>query len=420
MDNGQGGTGDRHCKKKKADYAKKMTLKRYPLQTCYPRAKLLALIELAASQTTRLIFVGMKIAIFLPNWIGDVVMATPTLQAVRQHFSQACLLGVMRPYVADVLGGTNWLDRQFFYDPRSRDPALRSRFLVRQLRQERPEMVLLLPNSLRTGILAWLSGAKKRIGYAQYGRGPLLTDKLKFRKNKGRFAPASTMDSYLELAGLMGCRQTAFTPYLETLPKDERAADDIWHRLKLPPGKQVVVFHNAAGWGGQASAKLWPHEYAAELAHQLATRLGLSVLLLCGPRERAAAADIALRAAHPDVKSLADQPLSIGLSKACVRRSRLMISSDSGPRHFAAAFGVPVITLYGPTHTAWGDTHYAQAIDLQQQVPCGPCMRRTCPLGHHRCMRELTVDRVYKTVLRQIQNPAITAPHWQQAATISA
>ncbi|MEK6248174.1 MAG: lipopolysaccharide heptosyltransferase II [Planctomycetales bacterium] len=344
----------------------------------------------------------MKIAIFLPNWIGDVVMATPTLRAVRNRYASAELIGVMRPYVADVLAGTTWLDEKLYYDPRSQDPALKSRQLVRQLRKRHPDTVLLLTNSLRTGLLGWLSGAPQRVGYAQYGRGGLLTDKLKFPKMHGKFVPSSTMDSYLRLAYLLGCREQHNQTELSTLPEDDDAADRAWERLRLPAPDQVVVCHNAGGWNGKASSKSWPAESMAELLRRIANHLNLSVLVMCGPNERADAANIALLANHPNVKSLADQPLSIGLTKACVRRSRLMVSTDSGPRHFAAAFGVPVVSLYGPTHIAWGNTHFSHEIHLQHDVPCGPCMKRVCPLKHHNCMRDLTVDRVFDAVVQQL------------------
>ncbi len=156
----------------------------------------------------------------------------------------------------------------------------------------------------------------------------------------------------------------------------------------------------------------------AELAAWIATRHQLSVLVICGPQERAAALEIVARAGHPRVKSLAERPLSIGLSKACVRRSRLMISTDSGPRHFAAAFDVPVVTLYGPTHVAWGDTHYRHAVHLRREVPCGPCMKRICPLGHHRCMEELSVPHVAAAVERLLGQTAPT-PRVPSAATVS-
>lgn len=383
---------------------------------------MLADIELAAIAHGRLRSLIMKLAVFLPNWVGDVTMATPTLQAVRAHFGgQLNLLGVMRPYVADVLSGSDWFDKKLFYDPRSPDPQLSSRNLIRSLRIERPDSILLLTNSLRTGVLAWLSGAKQRIGYAQYGRGPLLTDKLKFEKQGGRFVPTSTMQGYLKLTRFLGCPQNKRWPIsLETTTADELAADAIWKRLRLPSGSETVVFHNAGGWGGRAASKSWPLDHAAELAVKLARDEGLTVLFLCGPKERAMAAKTVLAASHPRVKSLADQSLSIGLSKACIRRSRLMVSSDSGPRHFAAAFGIPLVTLFGPTHTAWGDTDYDRMITLQHEVPCGPCMQKTCPLEHHRCMQELTVKRVYAAVTQLLHAPVATVMDQNNRLGISA
>jgi heptosyltransferase-2 len=82
------------------------------------------------------------------------------------------------------------------------------------------------------------------------------------------------------------------------------------------------------------------------------------------------------------------------LTKACVRRADLLITTDSGPRHFAAALGRPVMTLFGPTHIAWTETYYALATHLQKKVDCGPCQLRTCPLDH-RCMKLLTPAEVF-------------------------
>jgi len=341
----------------------------------------------------------MNIAVFLPNWIGDVVMCTPALAALRSHYGpDARLIGVMRPYVSQVLDSSGLLDEVMFYDPRSKDPELRSWSMVKTLRQARPDMVLLLTNSLRTALLAYATGAPRRVGFARNGRGPLLTDKIAMRTRYFKLLPQSAMDNYLRLVALLGCADLTLPPRLGTSPTDELMADSTWDKLGLPPGNQVVVMHNGGGWGGQAEAKAWPCDYFGELARRIAKVHGLGVLVLCGPAERETAARIAMEANHPLVKSLANEPLSIGLSKACVRRSRVMVSTDSGPRHFAHAFGVPVVTIYGSTHIAWGDTHYAQAINLQRQVPCGPCLQKFCPLAHHRCMREMGVDEVFRAV----------------------
>src|SRR5207253_6179139 len=126
------------------------------------------------------------------------------------------------------------------------------------------------------------------------------------------------------------------------------------------------------------SAKYWHTENFARLAQDLADQRGSRVLVLCGPGERDLARRIAHLAGRPAVHSLADEALSLGLTKALVRRCTLLVTTDSGPRHFAAAFDRPVVSLFGPTHIAWTETYYAQAVNLQKNVPCGPCQKRVC------------------------------------------
>jgi lipopolysaccharide heptosyltransferase II len=136
-------------------------------------------------------------------------------------------------------------------------------------------------------------------------------------------------------------------------------------------------------------------ENFARLAQNLADRRGAGILVLCGPGERKQAQQIARLAKRPAVHALSDlTALSLGLSKACVRRADLLVTTDSGPRHFAAAFNRPVVTLFGPTHIPWTETYYPKAVHLQKQVPCGPCQLRVCPL-QHRCMKDLKPDEVY-------------------------
>ena len=237
------------------------------------------------------------------------------------------------------------------------------------------------------------------MGYVRYGRGPLVTHKLYPPRRGNCWLPTPAIDSYLQLAYAIGCEPES--PHLElaTLPADERAADELWRRHELPPGDRVVVLNSGGAYG---NAKLWPSEYFAQLARRIATEQDLAVLIACGPAERAMAEQIVARADHKRVVSVADKPISIGLSKACIRRSRLLVSTDSGPRFFAVAFGVPVVSLFGPTDVNWTRTHYPLETCLQHAVPCGPCGRRTCPLGHHDCMRSLSVDRVYAAVLAQL------------------
>lgn len=340
-----------------------------------------------------------RIGILLPNWIGDVVMATPTLRAIRKHFgARAELLGIMKPYVAEVLVGTSWLDNCLLYDRRSQNPQLRTLPLLRRLRQWQPDVMVLLTNSFWAGGLAWLSGARERVGYCRNGRGPLLTKRKYAPRSGGKWQPISAIDYYLELAYSLGCPAASPRMELGTLPADESGASQVWRNLALDQVERVVVFNAGSATG---SARHWPGSYYVELAKCIVADPTNAVLVICGPRERELAATIEREAAHRRVRSMADQDLSLGVAKACVRRSQLMVTTDSGPRHFAPAFNVPVITMFGPIDPRWSDSHHPRAMNLQHPVDCGPCGLSVCPLAHQACMRDLTVDRVYAAVLAQ-------------------
>ena len=121
--------------------------------------------------------------------------------------------------------------------------------------------------------------------------------------------------------------------------------------------------------GAFGAAKDWPATYFADLARRLANETGKTILVLCGPAEVDNAREIVRQADDDRVITLAGEKLSLGLTKAAISESELLITTDSGPRHFAQPFGVPVVTLYGPTHTAWSDTYYSKGINLQKADP---------------------------------------------------
>ena len=345
-----------------------------------------------------------KIAVVLPNWIGDVVMATPTLRALRHHFgAEAELVGIMPPYVSQVLEGTRWLDRSIYLDRKSPDRNRRSLIVAWQMRKWRPDVMILLTNSLRAGAMAWLSGARERVGYARNGRGPLLTNKLRVPREGGKLKPVSPVDYYLELAYAVGCPRESPDLELATLPSDEASADRVWKNLMLDKVSRVVILNSGSAIG---TSRNWPTEHFAELAKRIVGDQDAAVLVICGPRERETATAIEVLANHPRVTSMAEQDLSLGAAKACIRRSQLMVTTDSGPRHIAAAFDVPVVTLFGPIDYRWTDTRHPLAVNLQNHVDCRPCGEPVCPLLHHRCMSEHTVDRVYAAVRHQLARTA--------------
>lgn len=340
----------------------------------------------------------MNIAIFLPNWLGDLVMATPTLRAIRRQFAtKAHLIGIIRPHLVDLLAGTNWLDETWPFSPRANNKHWGHWPLIRRMRSRRIDLAVLLPNSLRTAVLARVGGARQRIGYSRYGRGPLLTHPIESPRLNGLLAESPMVDYYLKLAEALGCPPESRRLELATLEEDERSADRVWQSLGLRPDGRVVAFNCGSA---TSPARLWPAEHFGALAHWIAQRLDHDVLVLCGPKEAQPAREIVRLAAHPRVFCMADQPLDLGTAKACIRRSRLMVSTDSGPRHIAAAFGKPVVTLYGPTPPTWSENPTVVAIDLRLDLECIACQNRVCPLRHHRCMQDLTPEMAYAAVAK--------------------
>jgi heptosyltransferase-2 len=339
----------------------------------------------------------MKVALFLPNWIGDAVMATPALRALRNRFPQAEMVAVLRPYVAEVISGLGLVDRTIVHDPRGRSRENRGRRFLHQLKQEQFDLTVLFSNSIRTAWIAWRSGAKRRVGFARDGRGILLTDAL---TPKSRAVPNPVLDEYLRLAQHLGCDVTDRRTEATVLPQDERELARFWKQYDPRWTADGVFCLNPGGAFG--SAKHWPTENFADLARRIVDHLGRTVLVLCGPAEREEARQIAHQAARERVVSLANFPTSIGLTKAAIRAAEMLVTTDSGPRHFARPFGVPVVTLFGPTHSAWSETDDPHAVHLQIRVDCGPCQRRTCPLKHHRCMRDLSIDWAFDAVIAQL------------------
>lgn len=349
------------------------------------------------------------IAVFLPNWIGDVVMATPALRALREHFgSRAKLVGIMRPYVAEVVEGSGWLDENLYFQPHAKDGCLGMWELTRNLRRRDVELAIVFPNSFRSALLARMSGARQRIGYNLHGRGLLLSHRVPPPRQRGKLLPTSGIDLYLELAYRAGCPPQSRRTQLMTTADDERQVDDVFAALGFRGDERVVLLNPSGGGNSHSAVRGWPTPYFVELARQIVTRYDVHVLTLCGPREQSLVRQITRWANHPRIHSLADHPLAIGPLKACVRRGQLMVTTDTGPRHFAAAFDLPHIALCGPIDPRWSNNDHPREIHLTQELACRPCDKRSCKPGHRRCMRDLTVDTVFAAVEHQLSEDGLS------------
>jgi len=339
-----------------------------------------------------------SIAILLPNWIGDTVMATPALRALRRGAGRSTrMVGLGRAAVCELLAGGSQLDELWPLPAPRRFPFERSLRLAARLRGARFDCAVLLTNGLGAALAARLAGINERVGYARHGRNFLLTRALVPPRDSERLRPIPAIDYYLEIAGALGC--PAETPKMElaTTTADEAAAERIWNRFGERKDRPTILLNNGAATG---SAKLWPAASMAELAQRMVRNLDANVLVLAGASGEAGALRIVELAAMTSVMAMSET--GVGLAKACIRRARLMVSTDSGPRHIAVALGVPVVSLFGPTDPRWTDLHSPLDLVVREEVPCGPCQQVICPHRHHRCMTDLNVERVWDAVQQQL------------------
>lgn len=334
-----------------------------------------------------------RILISIPNWVGDAVMATPALMAIRRRFPQARIVHLMRPYVSDVLSGAGLADEVMFWPDRGHPGAPRGMLsLLKRIRRERFDLGVLLTNSFRSAMTVRLGGVGRRVGYARDGRSWLLTERLAPHRRNGHFVPTPALDYYNEIARSLGCEDIGDQMVLATSAADEAVID---RRLaEGGEGSPLVVLNPGANYG---AAKCWPPEHYARLADGLRDRFGARVVASLSPKERWIAERLKATIRRP-MEIFIDPPLGLGPLKALIRRCRLLITNDTGPRHFAAAFGVPVITIFGSSDPAWTETRYAKERIVKLQLDCQPCMERTCPLKHHRCMKDLSADMVLEKV----------------------
>lgn len=342
----------------------------------------------------------MRLALLLPNWIGDAVMATPALRALRRKFADAELIGIAKPAICELLEGVPSVDT--LWPIEAGDATDRILALARRLRAGRFDVAIHFTNSFGTALAARLAGVPERIGYVRRGRGPLLTQKLVPPRQAGRLQPVPAVDYYLGLAAALGCGPEPPRLELATDAEGEAAAERLWQSFGARRDRPAIALNNSGAFG---EAKLWPQAHLAALVRRLALELDHNLLLLAGPADAERMTQLRAELACPHLLTTADKP-SLGLSKAVVRRSRLLVTTDSGPRHFAAAFGIPAVVLFGPTDPAWTDLHSDRESWVRLGLDCQPCQQRHCPLGHHRCMRDLGPDRVEAAIhdrLRRVE-----------------
>ncbi|MHC4414304.1 MAG: lipopolysaccharide heptosyltransferase II [Planctomycetota bacterium] len=342
-----------------------------------------------------------SLLIAMPTWVGDAVLATTLIEAMHEHYPEARKDFLVKPYLRGLLDDAPWLGHVFEWSGKRGFWSLRL-----ALARSRHDWGILLSNSLRPALLMWMARVPRRVGYVRNGRGPLLTDRLAFPDTQKQTVPFRMVDFYARIGGALGLPNAQRGMRLYVGERVREQADRLFEARGLTGGMPVIGLNPGAKYG---SSKLWPTGYFARTADALIGEFDAQVVLLAGPGEDELAGEIRRAMERPAVV-LPSSEVNLEMLKALTMKLDLMITNDTGPRHIAAAFGTPTVTVFGPTHTRWGDTASESAVDLALEVDCGPCMQRTCPLKHHKCMVDLKPDAVISAAVTLLGKHLPTRP----------
>lgn len=323
----------------------------------------------------------MKLLIRSTNWVGDAIMALPALRAVRTRFPEAEITILARPYVAFIYKNQRVCDNMMFVDYK--------RDMVGELREQKFDKALLLQNAFEAAWFTWRAGIPERIGYARDGRSLLLTKAVPVPK-PGEI-PAHEQYYYLELVRRAG--------WLNSLPNEtfigldvpeenrQRAAQFLCSNSVRPDSLRIAIGAGAS----YGSAKCWPPDRFAELANRLQAQSAVDIILFGTRAEQPVSSAIAAGMHRPPIDLTGKTPIDD--LPSLLSQCHLFIGNDSGAMHVAAAVGLPVVAVFGPTDP-FGTASVTPRCSIVQEKPyCSPCFLRRCPTDH-RCMTRVTPDAV--------------------------
>lgn len=338
-----------------------------------------------------------RILVVRTDRIGDVVLSTPVLTALRQRYPAAFIAMLVRPYTQDVVSGHPHLDEVILDEPEGEHAGAAGFWrLVRELRRRRFDGILLLHPTLRLAGLAWLAGIPLRIGTGYRAYSPLFNHRIyQHRKKSGRHE----LDLNLDLAAAIDAPSGEVQFHLHVPGEAEARV----RRLLLERGaaatRPLVILHPGSG----GSALDWPLTGFARLASRLLDAGEVSVAVT-GSRAEKSLVD-ALCSQAPSSLIRLDGELTIKELLALYRQAAVTVANSTGPLHLAVAAGCRVVGLYCPLGACaperWGPYGQLDAVLQPPLPPCEKCSPARCQ--HPGCMELITVDQVFAKVKEQLR-----------------
>lgn len=342
-----------------------------------------------------------RILVIQTAFIGDVILTLPLLQVLKKSFVGSKTDLVVVPRAADVCANHPAIDEIILFDKRGKDSGLSGlRKLGRRLRERKYDLVIVPHRSLRSAILAFMTGSPIRVGFNRSVGRFLFTKLARYRKDYHE------VDRNISLLEGVGIREAAkVLPSVFPTEEDKKKVDRLLSEFSIQTPSKMVTLAPGTIW----NTKRWPKEHFAVLA-ELLGKDGFEIMLIGGTDDAPLCTEIQQLAASRHLHTAAGR-LSLLQSAEMIRRSKVLISNDSAPMHLGVAVQTPVIGIFGATIPAFGFAPYGynDVILETNGLPCRPCSSHggdRCPIGTFECMRAIKPDRVMTALLKVIEkNP---------------
>lgn len=343
-----------------------------------------------------------NIIVRMPNWIGDLVMATPILADLRKAFPKAHLTVMCKAPLSDLLKQDPNIDELFsFHKAPIFGRRSDRRDIIEKLRRGKYDLGILLPNSFSSAWWFWQGNISRRVGFRGELRSLLLTDPVSLPKNR---ASQHLVDTYKQLLSPLGISLSGTRPCLYLSEQEiAEARQFLMHQLSIQGGAQentpFIGINPGAAYG---TAKCWLPERFREVTEKLLEQTNATILFFGDASGASLVRDIC-RGFPARVINLAGQT-SLRELASLIKLCNVLLTNDSGPMHIASAVGTPLVALFGSTNEKATGPYQTGTI-IHKHVSCSPCYQRICPIDF-RCMKQITVDEVLKAVLNTLHSHA--------------
>jgi heptosyltransferase-2 len=332
-----------------------------------------------------------RILVRATNWVGDVVMTLPALEAIRETFPTSTISVLAKPWVVPLLENHPAVDNVIPYrkkEGRAVDLYELIR-IVRLIRGQDFDLAILFQNAFEAGLLAYLGGVKFRLGYNTDGRGFLLNYRI---KRSEAVLKAHQVEYYLFLLRAVGWEGETRDPSLHLAEKDLEKAKALLRSKGVKEGDFLIGLSPGAIFG---EAKRWPPERFARIGDWAVERWKAKALIMGSQKEMHICKALERSMSHRAL-DLSGQT-TLGEAAALVRQCQFFLSNDSGLMHIAAALGVPTMAVFGSTNPVTTGPRGLKTRIVRHQIECAPCLKPECPTDH-RCMLSIEPEEVWEAM----------------------